>query len=331
MRTLLRRSRLSAILFAVIGVLIAACATRVAFGRQKQQAQQPIQVRVSLVNISFIAKNAHGDLVDNLTKDDIELYEDGQQQSLRYFARAGDVPLTLGLILDVSGSQESFGKNHKNDIGIFLKDVLGEKDRAFLVCFGNHLRLISDFNPSGEDLLNSFEEYEKKKDKEMKKYAELAPDNTRDAGTAFYDSIFYSVDEKLSKENGRRALLIFSDGEDNSSSHDEMTTVEAAQAEDVSVYTIRYTEEHHGKLTARNQYGIRVMDRIAKETGALTVDARQTDPHVYFKQIGDELRNVYEVGYYPTNVERDGTFHKILIKTKQPGVTIRAKTGYFAK
>jgi Ca-activated chloride channel homolog len=298
---------------------------------QTEQKQPPIQVRVSLVNISFVARDANGKLIDNLTKDDVQVFEDGAPQALRYFARAGDVPLTLGLILDISGSQDPFEKTHQNDLGIFLNEVLGVNDRAFLIAFGNHIRLVSDFTNSGTELLDQLNEFQKAKSKEMKKYVEVGPLQDRDLGTAFYDSIFYSVTEKLAKENGRRAILMFSDGEDNSSSHDMMTTIEEAQAEDVSVYTIRYTEIHHGKLNARNEYGVRVMDRIAKETGALAIDARETDPHVYFKQIGDELRNVYEVGYYPANAERDGTFRKIVIKAKQPGITIRAKTGYSAR
>jgi Ca-activated chloride channel family protein len=95
--------------------------------------------------------------------------------------------------------------------------------------------------------------------------------------------------EKLAKEDGRRALLMFSDGEDNSSSHDMMTAIEAAQGASVMIYTIRYTERAHGKLTARNQYGMRVMDRIAKETGGAAIDAEKTDPHMYFHQIAEEL------------------------------------------
>jgi Ca-activated chloride channel family protein len=84
------------------------------------------------------------------------------------------------------------------------------------------------------------------------KFPELGPREDRDLGTAFYDCIYYPVTEKLAKENGRRALLTFSDGEDNSSSHDMMSAIEAAQFANVLVYTIRYTENHHGKLTARN-------------------------------------------------------------------------------
>jgi Ca-activated chloride channel homolog len=248
--------------------------------------QEAIRVDVNLVTVAFTVRDANGALVDNLTKDDFEVVEDTVPQKIAYFARSVDVPLTLGLIVDASGSQEHFAKKHERDLEVFLKDVLGPKDRVFLVGFGNHIRLVSDFSQSSAELLDGWKRY----DKEGKKFPELGPPESRDLGTAFYDSIYYSVTERLAKENGRRALLMFSDGEDNSSSRDMMTTIEAAQGANVLVYTIRYTEKEHGKLTARNQYGTRVMDRIAKETGGAHIDAEVTDPHTYFKQIAEELR-----------------------------------------
>jgi len=124
---------------------------------------------------------------------------------------------------------------------------------------------------------------------------------------------------------------MFSDGEDNSSSHDMMTAVEAAQFANVLVYTIRYTEKQHGKLPARNQYGIRVMDRIARETGGAHIDAEITDPHTYFRQIAEELRTSYELGYYPTNTTKDDAFRKVVIRPKRPGLKVRSKTGYFSR
>jgi Ca-activated chloride channel family protein len=161
-------------------------------------------------------------------------------------------------------------------------------------------------------------------------FPELGPKESRDLGTAFYDSIFYSVTEKLGKEGGRRALLVFSDGEDNSSSHDMMTTIEAAQRANVLVFAIRYTEKKRGRHTARNKYGIRVMDRVARETGGQHIDAEPTDPKTYFRQITEELRSSYELAYYPSNPTRDDTFRKIAIRAKLPGVTVRSRTGYFA-
>lgn len=290
-------------------------------------AQNTIHSNVDLVSVSFTVRNSTGALVDNLTKNDFDVFEDAVPQKIAFFARSVDVPLTLGLIADASGSQEHFIKKHDRDLRVFLDEVLGPRDRAFLLCFGNHLRLVSDFTQSGAAMLDSLQKY----DHGDGRFPELGPKEDRDLGTAFYDAIYYSVTEKLAADAGRHALLIFSDGEDNSSSHDMMTTIETAQQENVQVFTIRYTQREHGRLTARNKYGIRVMDRIAKETGAESIDAAATDPHDYFRQIAQELRSSYELAYYPTNPVKDNTFRKIVIRPKQDGLTVRAKTGYFAR
>jgi Ca-activated chloride channel homolog len=289
--------------------------------------EEPIRVNVKLVNVAFSARDARGALVNSLSKDDIEVFEDAVPQKISFFARSVDVPLTLGLIVDFSGSQDQFSKQHEHDLEVFLKEILGPKDRVFLICFGNHLRLVSDFSQSGSEVIDRLKLYQH----DNRHFSELGPKEDRELGTAFYDSIFYSVTDKLAGETGRRALLVFSDGEDNSSSHDMMTAIEAAQAANVLVYTIRYTEKEHGHLTARNQYGIRVMDRIAKETGGQAIDAETTDPKTYFQQIAEELRTSYELAYYPTNPLPDDTFRKIVIRPKQPGLTIRSKTGYFSR
>jgi len=258
----------------------------------------------------------------------VELLEDGVQQKIVHFSKSVDVPLTLGLAVDASSSQSKFYKKHEKDLEIFLKNVLGPKDRAFLLCFGNHLRLVNDFTTSGGEMIEHLKQYEKHSDA----FPEIGPQEMRELGSAVYDSIFYSIDEKLGKENGRRALLIFSDGEDNSSSHDMMTTIEAAQRENVLVYTIRYTETmKRGELSARNKYGIRVMDRIAKETGASNIDGERMEPKEYFRRIAEELRSSYEIGYYPADPMKDESFRKIVIRPKRDGVKVRAKTGYFAR
>jgi Ca-activated chloride channel family protein len=301
-------------------VMVAALAARSA-------AQESIRVDVNLVTVAFSVRNADGRLVDDLSKDDFEIAEDAAPQKIAFFAKSVEVPLTLGLIVDASGSQEHFAKQHQNDLKVFLKDTLGPRDRAFLVGFGNHVRLVSDFSRSGEEIMESWKHY----DKDTSHFPELGPKEDRDLGTAFYDSIFYPVTEKLAGEHGRRALLIFSDGEDNSSSHDMMTAVETAQNANVVIFAIRYTEKRHGKMTARNQYGIRVMDRIAKETGGMHIDAEKTDPHTYFRQIAEELRTSYELAYYPTNAAKDDTFRKVMIKARRPGLTVRSKTGYYSR
>ena len=291
------------------------------------RAQQPIRVDVNLVNVAFTVRDANGALVDNLTKDDIKLYEDGVAQKIEFFAKSTDLPLTLALIVDVSGSQDDFGKQHEQDLEVFLKEVLGPKDRVFLVCFGNHLRLVTDYTNSAQNILENYKLFDKGK----KHFPEIGPQEDRDLGTAFYDSIYYSVTEKLAQADGRQAILMFSDGEDNSSSHNMMEAIETAQTANVLFYAIRYTETKHDRLNARNKYGISVMARIAKETGGTDIDARKTNPHEYFRQIAEELRTSYEIAYYPVNKNKDESFRKIVVKSKLDGVKIRTKTGYFAR
>jgi len=291
-------------------------------------AQEPLRVKVNLVNVAFSVRDSSGALVDHLSQDDVELFEDAVPQKIAFFARSVDLPVTLGLIVDVSGSQDHFSQQHQHDLEVFLQEVLGPKDRVFLVCFGNHIRLVSDFSNNASQFAARVQKF-KKKDRD---FPELGPAEKRDLGTAFYDSIYYSVTEKMAGvENGRRALLVFSDGEDNSSSHDMMTAIETAQSENVPVFAIRYTEKEHGKLTARNKYGMSVMGRIAKETGGAEFDAEVLDPHKYFRLIGEELRASYELGYYPSSPVADDSFRKISIRPKAAGLTVRAKTGYFPR
>src|SRR5579871_1781731 len=180
-------------------------------------AQEPphIKVNVHLVNVTFSVRNESGLSPADLTKNDFEVFEDGVAQNISFFSRSADIPLTLGLIVDASGSQEHFVKQHHHDLQTFLKDVLKPADRAFLVCFGNHIRLVSDFTSSSSDLLDELKHYEK----DYRHFDELGPaDEDREGGTAFYDAIYYAASQKLADgANGRKALIIFSDGEDNSS------------------------------------------------------------------------------------------------------------------
>ena len=134
-----------------------------------------------------------------------------------------------------------------------------------------------------------------------------------------------------SEERGRRALIIFSDGEDNSSAHHMMETVEAAQANNVTLFTIRYTENPMNRLNARNKYGIGVMERIARETGGVDFDGQGKGLQKGFHDIDEQLRSSFELAYHSGNPSGDKSFHKITIKPKQPGLTVRAKAGYYSR
>jgi len=313
---------------------------------------------VHLINVAFSVRDQTGKLVTTLTQDDFEIIEDGVPQKIAFFARSQDVPLSLGLVVDASGSQGAFVRDHDKDVHSFLKSVLGQDDRAFLVSFGNRIRLVSDFASSADSVLDRFEQFQnigrniarnsgKKKGKptlirrtpsdtpEANPFPELGPGEIRTAGTAFYDAIYHSINQKLAAiDHGRRALVIFSDGEDNSSAHHELDAIEAAQASDVLLFCLRYTEMRGGRLTARNKYGTSIMERIARETGGMDFDAGGKSLAEGFRQIGEQLRLSYELGYHSTNPVSDDSFHKISIRLKPgapAGLTIRSKTGYFAR
>ncbi len=289
------------------------------------QQAPPIRVDVRLVNVAFTVRDAHGKLVTNLTKDDFEVLDDGQSQPISFFARGEDLPLSLGLIVDMSSSQDYFVKPHQHDLGVFLNDVLNPRDRAFLICFGNHLRLAADSSASGSELLDSLKQFENRD------LPEIGPREYRSGGTAFYDALYYATTLKLANAGqGRKALIIFSDGEDNSSAHNMLDTIETAQTENVTVFGIRYTQTRRGEWTARNKYGASVMARISRDTGGADFDAQADDLRASFREIGEQLRWSYELAYH-ANGAPDGTFHKLVIRTRQPGYTVHAKTGYFAK
>jgi Ca-activated chloride channel family protein len=295
------------------------------------QSVSPIRVDVRLVTASFTVRDTSGKLVNGLTKDDFELFDDGAKQSIAYFSRGEDLPLTLGLIADLSGSQDKFVKQHKRDIANFLKAVMKPRDQAFLVCFGNRIRLGSDLTNDQSAVTEGLDRCTHEKDRQG--LPELGPKERRELGTAFYDSLYYGITEKLADAKGaRKALVVFSDGEDNSSATDMMTAIETAQKFDAVIFAMRYTEIKHGELNGRNKYGIRVMERISHETGGADFDAGERGMKEFFQKIEEDLRSSYQIGYYPAGVSSaDDTFHKIKIRPATPNLTIRVKTGYYSR
>ena len=154
-----------------------------------------------LVNTAISVHDARGGLVRGLTAQDFTVVEDGVPQTVKFFAHEGDLPLSVGLLLDVSGSQEKFVKAHEQDIRAFLAAVLEPKDEAFAVCFGNHLRLVSDYSSSAQGLAASVLEF----DKGSRKFPEIGPQEDRDLGTALYDAVYFSITEKLAGWQGVRS------------------------------------------------------------------------------------------------------------------------------
>jgi len=292
------------------------------------QGVPTIQVETHLIDTALSVHDADGRVVTGLTEDDFTVVEDGVPQKIRFFAHDNQLPLSIGLIIDVSGSQDKFVKEHEKDIEAFLRQVMEPNDQAFAVCFGNHLRLVSDKTTSTEAIMDGIRAF----DKGNTKFPEIGPVEERELGTALYDAVYFGIMEKLAGVYQRRkAILIFSDGEENSSEHDLLDAIEAAQNSDVLIYAIRYTDIKHGKMDARDRYGVRVLDHLTVQTGGKAFDYHTTKLKQAFAEIAGDLRSLYQIAYQSTNPTRDGMYRKVVIHTTKLGLVVRARVGYYAR
>ncbi len=292
------------------------------------QAVTTIQVETHLIDTAVSVHDGDGRVVSGLSQNDFTVVEDGVPQKIRFFAHDNELPLSIGLIIDESGSQEKFVKEHEKDIEAFLRQVLEPSDQAFAVCFGNHLRLVSDSTSSTSAIMDGIRSF----DKGGTDFPEIGPKEERELGTALYDAVYFGITEKLANiHKTRKVLVVFSDGEENSSEHDLLDAIEAAQNSDVMVYAIRYTDMKHGKMDARDRYGMRALDHLTGQTGGKTFDYHATNLNKAFAEIAGDLRSLYQVAYQSTNPTRDGSYRKVVIQTTKPGLTVRARAGYYAR
>lgn len=292
------------------------------------QESPTIKVEVNLVNVPFSVRDERGQWVTDLKAEDFDVYEDGVLQRVQFFSRAGDSPVSIAVVADVSGSQEKFLKEHRRDLKNFLKVVLRPKDQAMLVCFGRNVRVVSWLQQDAERLDQRLAEFEKAKS--VSHFPMLGEAEVRSGASSFYDAIVNTAPQ-LKGQAGRRAMLVFSDGEDTSSAHHMLDAIEAAQEAGVTVFGLRYTELQKGVWNSKNKYGRSVMARLALETGGLDFDATEKDLNEGFRQIGEMLRSTYDLAFASSQGERDGTFRKLKVRAKRPGLSVRHKTGYFAR
>lgn len=293
------------------------------------QEPAPIRVEVNLVNVPFSVTDSTGGLVNHLSAEDFEVFEDGVPQKIRFFSRASDSPLTIAILADVSGSQEDFLKEHRRDLRDFLKTSLKKQDQAMLICFGRNVYEVASATGMVDRLDDALKEFQKAKNPSA--YRKLGTPELRDNSSSFYDGVVEAA-RALQGLPGRRAIIVFSDGEDNSSARHLLDAIETAQEYAATVFALRYTELKRGQFTARNKYGRSVMQRLAMETGGMEFDAAQEDNlRDAFRQIADTLRNSYDLAYSSSQTDGDGTFRKIKIRAKAAGLRTRHKTGYYAR
>ena len=291
---------------------------------------QTLKVNVNLVDVYFSARDKNG-YVAGLGKDDCQLYEDGKLQTIKNLTREKNLPLTIGILLDTSGSQQNVLPLEKESGARFLKDVITPKDEAFLISFDVNVDLLADFT-------NSPHELERAMDKASINTASSSAGipgigggpfptgNPR--GTLLYDAVYLATNEKLSTQTGRKILVMLTDGGDQGSQENLKTAAEAAQKANTIIYVILIADRSHFGYSFNADAA---MDQLARDTGGRVINVGNNGGRLEdaFDQIQDELRTQYLASYTPIDKNADGKFRKIELDCGK-GVKVQARRGYYA-
>ena len=288
---------------------------------------QTIKVNVDIVNVLCTVRNKSGGLVGNLNKEDFTLFENGKKQDIKYFTRETDLPLTIGLLVDVSRSQERLIDVERDAAYRFFSEVLRPKDQAFLISFGEEAELLQDYTNSRRLLQRALDQLRVSAPPPMLNSGPV-PTVYNPKGTILYDATYLAASEQLKNQVGRKVLILITDGVDEGSHYKVADAIKAAQLSDAIVYGIYYVD--------RGAYGYFApgdgdLKRMAEETGGrvLKVDRKHT-LHDVFQEIQDDMRSQYALGYSPADTDKDGSFRKIDIKMSDHNLKVQARKGYYA-
>ena len=234
----------SSICFRLLPVLLSVALVAVPVTAQqedKQEAANTIKKDVNVVNVLATVRNKQGQIVNDLTKDDFKLEVDGHPQTIKYFSKVTDLPLTLGLLVDTSLSQRRVLDKERSASYTFLNDLLDQtRDKAFIVHFDFDIELLQDLTSSRPKLEAALQKLQVPEPRQMQTSTD--PGQMRSGGTKLYDAVFLASDEITSKAQGRKALIILSDGVDQGSKESLPAAIEAAQRANTLVYTILFSD-----------------------------------------------------------------------------------------
>jgi VWFA-related protein len=294
------------------------------------QGQSPrqgpvIKAEVNLVNLFATVRDKNKRIVTDLKQDDFKVFEDGHEEKISFFSKEMNLPITLGLLLDTSGSEQNMLGAIQDAGSQFLRRVLRKGDEAMVMSFDTDVDLLADFTDDRGIL-----------DRAINKARINTPGGGYIAGnpgpvpggdsvgTALYDAIYLACSEKLNGEAGRKAIVIVTDAQDEGSKVRLEDAIEAAQRTDTVIHLLLVADPRYGGNGS-------VAHKLTDETGGrLIVVNSEKRLMEAFDQISEELRSQYTLGYYPTNTARDGKFRKVKVETGNHDYKVLARKGYYA-
>ncbi|MGH9453314.1 MAG: VWA domain-containing protein [Terriglobia bacterium] len=297
---------------------------------EQGQTNPTFRVQTEVVNVYAVVKDKHGRLIPSLNKDDFVLAEDGVPQQIKYFSKSTDTPLTIGLMIDTSPSQQRILQIEKDQADSFLHQVVRPKDLCFILHFDVDTELLQDLTASLPILTQAVDQ---------------ATINGGGAGptpgtfpsdgggaTHLYDAVYLAAHDILQHEVGRKVLIILSDGVDQGSSMKINQALRAAQEANAIIYAVDIVDRSfYMRAGGFGENGDSVLNKLAEDTGGENIRvSRSKDTTDAFQQIAEELRTQYLLGYTPTNQNHDGTFRRIKLRLKDSNYKVQARLGYYA-
>jgi VWFA-related protein len=327
---------------------------------------------VNLVTMLASVRDKKGNLVTNLTKDDFVLQQDGHPQTVSYFSKESNLPLTVGLLVDTSMSQRRVLDQERAASRTFVDHALrDDRDKAFLIHFDREVELLQDLTPSREKLEAALEKVGSPQFSQTSSSGSGGgdPDDPggsrggrgggyHGGGTLLYDAIYLASDEVIKKQQGRKALVVLSDGVDRGSKESLAEAIGTAQRADTMVYSIYFADKDsygdqrggfggprmggmggggmgrggggYPRRSEERPDGKKILQQISRETGGrfFEVTKKETIDDIY-NAIDQELRNQYSLGYTPDKADASYGYHKLQLTTKNKDLVVQTREGFY--
>ncbi len=299
-----------------------------------------LRVNSNLVSLYFTVHDKRGALIPNLTREDCQVIEDKKLQKIKTFEARADQPLTLGILLDTSGSQQNVLPLEQQAGSAFLRRVLRDKDEAFLITFDVDVNLLEDYTNNAGQLSRAMNKAEINTAGGNGSAGGVGvgqgtvPTQGAPKGTLLYDAVYLASGDKLRQETGRKAMILLTDGEDQGSKYRVQDAIEAAQKANAILYVILIADRgfYGGGLVFGGYSGDAQMRRMTDATGGRVIDVGNNGKKLEaaFQQIEDELRTQYVASYVPLNTNFDGKFRSVDVQCKGDGLKVQSRKGYYA-
>jgi len=292
---------------------------------QEAPQQGPALKRtVNLVNLFATVRDKNKRIVNDLKQEDFKVFEDNEEQKIAFFSKEVTLPITMGILIDTSGSETNRLGAEQQAASEFIERVMRKGDEAMVISFDLDVDLLADFTDDRAQIERAIN---KARIGAVGSGGVVTPGTiptgSNSGGTHFYDAVYLACHDQLATEAGRKALVIITDAQDEGSRLRMEEAIEAAQRTDTVIHILYVHDFRYGRGD--------IAHRMAEDTGGRMIDVGSIKKlNEAFDQISEELRSQYTLGYYPSNTAKDGRFRKVRVDTSNKDYRILTRKGYYA-